>query len=233
MEEEESGAAMDGIITQFNTYEDFLDSQITSLDLFYLEDEELARQLVELGYRGSGEVLKREEFEARKAAAEASRLSQRTQQKILSSAGKELKDNFLKELSIREEANRNGKMTSIIFIRDKNSQGQELSGYIDYSHRLKTEDFEMYFSGKKKLLPQPTDLSFYNWETHVSTSNASPNYQVIAENSSGLLFKNKRDRKILNVDPKASPGDNSTRTPIQTNLYIQAVIYDHVTRRKT
>ncbi|XP_068127241.1 cilia- and flagella-associated protein 299 [Hyperolius riggenbachi] len=233
MEEEESGAAMDGIITQFNTYEDFLDSQINSLDLYYLEDEELARQLVELGYRGSGEVLKREEFEARKAAAEASRLSQKTQQKILSSAGKELKDNFLKALALREEANRNGKMTSIIFIRDKNSHGQELSGYIDFAHRLKTEDFEAYFSGKKKLLPRPTDLSFYNWETHVSTSNASPNYQVIAENSSGLLFKNKRDRKILNVDPKASPGDNSSRTPIQSDLYIQAVIYDHITRRKT
>ncbi|KAM8940329.1 cilia- and flagella-associated protein 299 isoform 2-T2 [Pelodytes ibericus] len=233
MEEEETGAAMDGIITQFNTYEDFLDSQITSLDLYYLEDEELARQLVELGYRGSGEVLKREEFEARKAAAEAARLSQQTQQKILSNAGKELKDNFLKALALREEANRNGKMTSIIFIRDKNTHGQELSGYIDFSQRLKTEDFENYFNGKKKLLPRPTDLSFYNWETNVSTSNTSPNYQVIAENSSGLLFKNKRDRKILNVDPKASPGDNSTRTPIQTNLYIQAVIYDHITRRKT
>ncbi|XP_073399106.1 cilia- and flagella-associated protein 299 [Dendrobates tinctorius] len=233
MEEEQSGAAMDGIVAQYNTYEDFLDSQISSLDLFYLEDEELARQLVELGYRGSGEVLKREEFETRKAAAEASRLAQRSQQKILSSAGKELKDNFLKALALREEANRNGKMTSIIFIRDKNSHGQELSGYIDYSHRLKTEDFEVYFSGKKKLLPRPADLSFYNWETHVSTSNASPNYQVIAENSSGLLFKNKRDRKILNVDPKASPGDNSSRTPIQTDLYIQAVIYDHITRRKT
>ncbi|XP_069601807.1 cilia- and flagella-associated protein 299 isoform X2 [Ranitomeya imitator] len=233
MEEEQSCAAMDGIVAQYNTYEDFLDSQISSLDLFYLEDEELARQLVELGYRGSGEVLKREEFETRKAAAEASRLAQRTQQKILSSAGKELKDNFLKALALREEANRNGKMTSIILIRDKNSHGQELSGYIDYSHRLKSEDFEVYFSGKKKLLPRPTDLSFYNWETHVSTSNASPNYQVIAENSSGLLFKNKRDRKILNVDPKASPGDNSSRTPIQTDLYIQAVIYDHITRRKT
>ena len=46
-----------------------------------LQDEELARQLVELGYRGSGEVLKREEFEARKQAAEASRLSKRSQQK--------------------------------------------------------------------------------------------------------------------------------------------------------
>ena len=26
---------------------------------------------------------------------------------------------------------------TIIFIRDKNSKGQEISGYIDYSHRLK------------------------------------------------------------------------------------------------
>uniref|UniRef100_A0A8C5MQ66 Cilia- and flagella-associated protein 299 n=1 Tax=Leptobrachium leishanense TaxID=445787 RepID=A0A8C5MQ66_9ANUR len=122
---------------------------------------------------------------------------------------------------------------SIVFIRDKNARGQELSGYIDYSHRLKTEDFEVYFTGKKKLLPRPTDLSFYNWETNVLTSNPTPNYQVIAENSSGLLFKNKRDRKILNVDPMASPGDNSTRTSIQTDLYTQVVIYDHVTRRKT
>ncbi|XP_075462653.1 cilia- and flagella-associated protein 299 [Ascaphus truei] len=231
--EEEEAAAADSIITQFHTYEDFLDSQITALDLYYLEDEELARQLVELGYRGSGEVLKRDEFEARKAAAEASKLSERTQQKIQTSAGKELKDNFLKALALREEANRSGKLSSILFIRDKNTHGQELSGYIDFSHRLKTEDFEVYFNGKKKLLPRPTDLSFYNWETHVSTSNVSPNYQVIAENSSGLLFKNKRDRKVVNVDPKASPGDNSTRSPIQTDLYLQVVIYDHVTRRKT
>ncbi|XP_052316783.1 cilia- and flagella-associated protein 299 isoform X1 [Oncorhynchus keta] len=80
MEEDNAAAALDNIVTEFHTYEDFLDSQITSLDLYYLEDEELARQLVELGYRGSGEVLKREEFETRKAAAEASRLSKRSQQ---------------------------------------------------------------------------------------------------------------------------------------------------------
>jgi len=36
----------------------------------------------------------------------------------------------------------------------------------------------------------------------MSTSNATPNYLVTAENAAGLLFKNKRDRKILNVDPK-------------------------------
>jgi len=36
----------------------------------------------------------------------------------------------------------------------------------------------------------------------MSASTGTPNYQVTAENSAGLLFKNKRDRKILNVDPK-------------------------------
>uniref|UniRef100_A0A4W5PTH6 Uncharacterized protein n=1 Tax=Hucho hucho TaxID=62062 RepID=A0A4W5PTH6_9TELE len=46
------------------------------------QDEELARQLVELGYRGSGEVLKREELETRKTAADASRLSKGSQQKL-------------------------------------------------------------------------------------------------------------------------------------------------------
>merc|ERR1711963_1295069 len=195
MDDEVPSGSGDNIVTEFNTYEDFLDSQITSFDLYYLEDQELARQLVELGYRGSGEVLKREEFEARKAAAEASRLSKKSQQKTLASSGKELKDPFLRALAQREESN---------------------------------------LSGKKRLLPRPSDLSFYNWETQTSTSNPTPNYQVIAENASGLLFKNKRDRKIINVDPKApTPGDNSTRTIVETPKCIQVVIYDHITRRKT
>ena len=51
-------------------------------------------------------------------------------------------------------------LQSIIFIRDKNGRGQEISGYIDYAHRLKTEEFEPYFSGKKRLLPRPSDLRF-------------------------------------------------------------------------
>nr|XP_030733840.1 cilia- and flagella-associated protein 299 isoform X1 [Globicephala melas] len=257
MDQEEGWTTVDNIVTQFNTYEDFLDSQITTLDLYYLEDEGLARQLVELGYRGTGEVVKREDFEARKAAIEIARLAERTQKKTLTSAGKDLHDNFLKALAVREEDNRNGIVSlnqqeadaahtlkkqlaessahgkSVIFIRDRNSHGQEVSGYIDYAHRLKTEDFEVYFSGKKRLLPRPTDMSFYNWDSHVAVWNSTPNYQVIADNPEGLLFKYKRDRKILNVDPKAQPGDNSTRTPIQTELYIQAVIFDHISRRKT
>ena len=51
-------------------------------------------------------------------------------------------------------------LQSIVFIRDKNARGQEISGYIDYAHRLKTEEFEPYFSGKKRLLPRPSDLRY-------------------------------------------------------------------------
>ncbi|KAI8904328.1 hypothetical protein EDD86DRAFT_213131 [Gorgonomyces haynaldii] len=205
------------------------------MDLFYLEDKELARQLVELGYRGSGEPLKREEFESRKKAAENFRLSKRMTTNILASHGKDLsKSPFLQALAEREEANRSGKLTSIIFVRTRNPKGQEISGYIDYAYRLKTENFEAYFNKTRQFLPRPSDMSFYNWETQTCTSNATPNFQVIADNESGLLFKNKRDRKIINVDPKEPvPGDNTTRTQIKSSEHIQVVIYDHLTRRKS
>lgn len=35
----------------------------------------------------------------------------------------------------------------------------------------------------------------------MSTSNPSPNFEVIYDDPKGLLFKNKQDKKILNVDP--------------------------------
>ncbi|XP_040411784.1 cilia- and flagella-associated protein 299 isoform X2 [Cygnus olor] len=150
---------------------------------------------------------------------------------LLASAGKELKDNFLRALVEREEANRDGKLSSIIYIRDYNSRHQEVSAYIDYAYRLTTDDFEAYFSGKKRLLPRKTDLSFYNWNKNVVSSKPSPNYKVIAESACGLLFKNKRDGKIINVNPEVYPGDNTTRTPVKTDLCFHVVIYDHIIGR--
>ncbi|KAL7748573.1 hypothetical protein RI367_005984 [Sorochytrium milnesiophthora] len=225
----------DSIINDFATYDDYLDSQITPIDLFYLEDKELARQLVELGYRGSGEPVKREEFESRKKAAEAARLSKRLQLKTLAGQDQSAtRTPFLEALVEREEANRSGKMTTIFFIRTRNAKGQEISGYIDYAHRLKSESFDAYFRGSKVLQPRPSDLSFYNWETQLCTSNATANFSVVADSEAGLLFKNKRDRKMINVDPKSpSPGDNTARTEISSPEHIQIVAYDHLTRRKT
>eukprot|EP00297_Palpitomonas_bilix_P000928 CAMPEP_0113895448 /NCGR_PEP_ID=MMETSP0780_2-20120614/17369_1 /TAXON_ID=652834 /ORGANISM="Palpitomonas bilix" /LENGTH=238 /DNA_ID=CAMNT_0000886281 /DNA_START=27 /DNA_END=744 /DNA_ORIENTATION=+ /assembly_acc=CAM_ASM_000599 len=229
------GTVSDSVVNEFKTYEDYLDSQITPLDLYYLEDEDLARQLVELGYRGSGETLKREEFEAKKKAIENARLSKmRNASRQLASAGKELEGlPLLQALAEREEMVRSGKLTTIFSSETAMQKNQEVSGYIDYAHRLKTENFEPYFERKKKLMPKASDLSFYNWETQVSASNSTPNFQVIADNEAGLLFKNKRDRKVVNVDPKSHPGDNSRRVELHTDEYLQVVIFDHVTRRKT
>ncbi|KAK9849393.1 hypothetical protein WJX84_000915 [Apatococcus fuscideae] len=228
------GAGADPIIDENETYEDYLDKQITPTDLFYLEDLELARQLVDLGYHGNEEILPREEFEARKKAAEelrASRLTKKTHK--LAHMGKDLIGYpLLQALAEREENVRNGRLTTIIFIRDRNARGQEISGYIDYAHRLKQDNMEAVFSRKRRLLPKTTDVSFYNWETQVCSSKDSATFQVLADESAGLLFKNKRDRKIVNVDPQAHPGDNSSRTEIATSEYLQVIIYDHISRRR-
>ena len=50
------------IVERYETYEDYLDSQLTTNDMAYLEDEEMARQLVELGYRGLGDTIRREVY---------------------------------------------------------------------------------------------------------------------------------------------------------------------------
>lgn len=221
------------IVEQYDTYEDYLDSQLSTTDLDYLEDEEMARQLVELGYRGVGDTIRREDFDERKGL-----LMERTSQKLsapkrLAAADCDLAHSpLLQELASREEFVRSGKLTTIIFIRHFNSKKQEISGYIDYAQRLRTDDFTPIFEGRKLLLPKPTDLSFYNWDTQLSTSNSTPFYQVIADNGQGLLFKNKRDRKLINVNPETSPGENTTRIEIKSPEYTQVVLYDHSTRRR-
>ena len=78
----------------------------------------------------------------------------------------------------------------------------------------------MYFEGKRKLLPRATDLSYYNWRTGLCLFNDSPNFKVDANSGQqGLLFRNKRDRKVINVDPNKKPEDNMKRTEIVSPEY--------------
>lgn len=197
-------------VSRFTDYESYLASQITEQDMAYLDSEEVARQLIELGYRGSGDTLKREEWTSRKKADKEKHLHRDVAPKPLASMGKEKEmegKQFLQALAAREELVRNGKLTCIVFIRDHNSKGQEVSGYVDYAARLKTDNFEVIFDGKAKLLPRPSDLSYFNWDTQAASGGSSTNFSVIADGETGLLFKNKRDRKVINVDPGAAPGE--------------------------
>jgi hypothetical protein len=67
----------------------------------------------------------------------------------------------------------------------------QVSGYIDYGHRLAADGgggMEAIFARKKRLMPRPTDLSFYNWETHLATANPTPNFQAGPCWCKGLLM---------------------------------------------
>ena len=111
-------------------------------------------------------------------------------------------------------------MTTIIFIRDISKGKNEVSGYIDLAHRLKTEDFKPIYEGKVKLRPKPTDLSYFNWDGQVALHSDSPNFRVDANSDVGLLFRNRRDRKVINVDPsKETPGDGTKRIEIDCDDY--------------
>lgn len=64
--------------------------------------------------------------------------------------------------------------------------------------------------------------------------NNTPNFQLITNHLEGLLFKSKRDRKIIVVDPTTqNHGDNTVRKEIKSDKYIQVIVYRHSTRRKT
>ncbi|CCW66680.1 unnamed protein product [Phytomonas sp. Hart1] len=220
-------------ILDFASYEEYLDQQVTPEDLFYLEDREAARRVVELGYKGK-DFLSRDEFEAARLIARHGPEKRRESAEAILSATRRLEPGTLLDaIAKREELVRTGKLATILFIRDY-VNGQEVSAYIDLAHRFITDNFEEYFDGTKRLLPKRSDLSYYNWKTHTLYYNNSTSFQVITESRFGLLMKHKRDRKIMVMDPKApTPGDSSNRTIYHCKDYLQVTIYDHVTRFKS
>ena len=107
---------------------------------------------------------------------------------------------FLEALAKREESLRNGRLTTILFIREERNKRQ-VSAYIDLADRMKKDDFKLIFSKKQHIRPKITDLSYYSWEGQQILYNDSPNFKVDASSDQGLLFRNRRDRKVINVDP--------------------------------
>ena len=79
---------------------------------------------------------------------------------------------------------------------------RQISGYIDLAQRFQTEDFRPYFLKERLLLPRNGDLSYYNWNTQNPTVADSRNFRVVANSKAGLLFRNKLDRKDIDVNPK-------------------------------
>ena len=205
-------------IANIATYADFLDKFVTDEDRMYLEDEELARDVKELYAVNKGEIRNKADFERKKREIEEMNREEDTKERPLFSLNMNYrKGSFLDQLKERESEVRNGRKSTIIFIRYKDKKGKETSAYIDYRERLKNDEMEGVFKEGHPLLPKISDLSYYNWTTQKVNSTDSTFFRVDAGPKERLSFKNNTDRKIINVDLEyieKHPGLDVKRIPI-------------------
>jgi hypothetical protein len=214
-------------MSAFDTFDEFLDSQITELDLFYVQDIAIARKLVEYGLRGNGEIISKKEYTSRKAAIEKPKDNKTEGFDTRTKLGSFSTDSMEYHLAKREIANRKGILNTIVFVRILNARNKEISSYIDYAHRLETDDFSLIFESAKKFLPKISDLSYYDWSTGKTISNETRNYLTISNNQNGLLFKNKNSRIVLNLDPFVGLPELYNRTDVFCTGYLQVSFFDH------
>jgi len=215
----------------FASFEAFLESFISKEELDYIEDVNLARGLVEHGIcTKEKEGFEREEY------IKCRNIQRSNLYSTVSTVGYGLDvdhDPMLKALQMRELDNRTGKMASIIMVRDYNKKDKEVSGYIDYADRLRTEDMKLVFHGEKKFLPKKGDLSYMTWTNMKTYTKNSPNYEVLTDSMDGMRFRNKKDDKILNPNIYSKTcGEKSIRTAIRTKDYLQVVFFDHMNMKR-
>ncbi|XP_022185078.1 cilia- and flagella-associated protein 299-like isoform X1 [Nilaparvata lugens] len=227
----------DRYLIPFPTYDDYLDSLVTPIDLFYGRSIFIARCVAQLGYRARGQVLTREEFAGRAAAARAldnpPRQDQVTTSSLLPLTQLSVNvEPLLLALSQREVANRRSIVNTIIYLCVKKRTGEYVSAYIDFNQRLRQESWNAFFQEGKPLRPKTSDLCYYNWHTNFTSSTDSDNFKVKCDQERGLLFNCIWDGKMICVNPNLkSPGPSTTRTRIYSPNYAILDIYDHKLRR--
>lgn len=201
MEYDDYETSEEQLISRYKNYYEFLGDFIKNEDKMYLEDEDLARDVKELYEINKGDIKNEEEFNKRKKELEQRGVVDENKEKPLYSQDKIFQQgSFLFELASREQEVRNGRKSTIIFIRYKDQNEREYSAYIDYRERLKTDNFEEIFNGTKDLIPRQSDLSFYSWNQKKIFSNDSTFFRVDAAPKERLSFRNNTDRKTINVD---------------------------------
>ncbi|XP_067205152.1 cilia- and flagella-associated protein 299-like [Linepithema humile] len=220
-------------LLDFKNYEEYLDSLVSPADICYLRSSKTARQLAELGYRCTGEILNEESFYRRLRIVKDLLLPVHRPY-VLTSEFVRPDSKLMEELALRERPNRLGILSTIVFLRRFIEKLQfEESAYIDFGDRLKSEDWLSYYRGEKKLTPRKRDLAYYHWRTGRTHLNETRNYIPIIDPERGLLFKNIHDRQMITVDPAAaSPGVHTTRIRIRCPFYEHVILYDHVNRSK-
>ena len=128
----ETKTKKDELVDRFETYEDYLDTFITEEDMIYLGEEEIARIVVELGYRSSATVT-REKFFHTKAELAAARnisgkqeVSQTDSEDKRVTAGEVRPDGLLQVIRERFPTNLNNSLNTILFLSRAPDDGLEV-----------------------------------------------------------------------------------------------------------
>ena len=132
----------DEVVDLYNTYEEYLNIFITEDDMLYLAEEEVARLIVELGYRSSG-TLSREKFFQTKAELSAARNinskqdmesgEQEADNKEASQQDAETDDNqdvLLEVIKSRFSTNLDNTVNTILFLSVDQDNGIEVCGFL-------------------------------------------------------------------------------------------------------
>ena len=115
-------------ISKIKSYAEFLDRFVTDEDRMYLEDEELARDVKELYAVNKGEIRSKADFERKKKEIEDLNREEDTKERPLFSLNMTYrKGSFLDQLQERESEVRNGRKSTIIFIRYKDKKGKAIA----------------------------------------------------------------------------------------------------------
>ncbi|XP_055600770.1 cilia- and flagella-associated protein 299-like [Uranotaenia lowii] len=215
-------------------YQTYLKNSITTQDTRYLGHRLNGILLHQTGYQS----LDRVAFESRRhEMGEMAFVAQGPN--VNFSKNLVIKSQFLRELASRERPNQLGILSTIIFIRYRRG-ATELSGYIDFKAALKrvdvggagSLDWRAIFSGEQILCPSKFDLSFYNSQSDRATHRSSRNFRVMFDRVNGLVFQNVHDRKNIYPDPiMGDYGTNTTRSELESDVYDQVALYDHVVRK--
>lgn len=221
-------------LLDFQNYEEYLDSLVSPIDIYYLRSSKIARQLAELGYRYTGEILSEKSF-CRRWRIVKNLLLPVYRPYVLACEYATPVGRLMEELGLRERANRLGLLSTIVYVRHFAAKLRrfEESAYIDFGDRLRSENWLPYYRGERRLSPLKRDLAYYHWRTGRMCLNETRNYVPIVDPKHGLLFKNIHDRQTIAVDPTAtSPGVYTTRVRIRCPFYEHVILYDHVIRSK-
>ncbi|KAH8409625.1 hypothetical protein KR222_011621 [Zaprionus bogoriensis] len=231
-------------VLNYGSYEEYLDHFINVSDVRYMRNWALTRKYIQnaCGKSCMGRLLSRAEYEEHRKKLHDELRPRGISESTLFGEGYDGNDNVLRQFAKRELLLLSKQSSTIIFLLMRSEKGLEVSSLIDleqsfreshYKNSVHYVNWPAIFAGKAKLMPKPTDLSYFDWYKNKVNYNDSDNFTVVTEGAHSLLMMHRGDHKIIcvNAGCRCSYTRNARRRIYSSNIYGQCIFFDHVIRR--